>query len=229
MKSYRSLILVAAALLLTTTSILAQKAIPRRIDLATAVTAEPKIVDDVQKAGALPVKGRKAEQSPSSELISATTYGFTAASAALEDMSSGTTTLLGASLDDTASSVTNIGFDFWMDGVRFTQFSVNANGLLRLGSVVVDNSTTGRTNDFATTTNNPKISAYWDDLCTGGTGKGHFKVMGAPCTRKLIVEWQNMVTFGPTSCTDGLTIGTFQVWINESNTPGGQGVVQLGH
>ncbi len=226
MKSYQSLILVVAALLSITTSVLAQKAGPRRIDLATAVTAETKSGDDVQKTGALPEKGRMAESGPSSELISATTYGFTSPSAALENMTSGTTTLLAASLDDTASAVTNIGFDFWFDGVRFTQFSVNANGLMRLGAVVVDNSTTGRTNDFATTTNNPKISAYWDDLCTSATGKVHFKVIGSPGSRKLIVEWQNMVTFG-TSCADGLAIGTFQVWLNESSSPGAQGVVQM--
>ncbi len=161
------------------------------------------------------------------QVINASTYNFLPQSGVgLEDMSSGTTTLVAASLDDTASAVTNLGFDFWFDGVRYSQFSVNANGLLRFGSVVVDSAASGRTNDFATTTNNPKVAAYWDDLCTPATGKVHFKVTGTPGNRRLIVEWQNMVTFG-TSCTTGLAIGTFQVWVNESTSSTAPGAVQF--
>jgi len=161
------------------------------------------------------------------QVISASTYTFLPQSAVgPEDMSSGTTTLVAASQDDTASAVTNLGFDFWFDGVRYSQFSVNANGLLRFGSIVVDNAASGRTNDFATTTNNPKVAAYWDDLCTSATGKVHYKVVGTPGNRRLIVEWQNMVTFG-TSCTTGLAIGTFQVWVNESTGSTAPGAVQF--
>ena len=221
MRHYRSLILVITLLTITTTSVLSQKH-SVRTDFADA---NPK-TQEMIKPGA-PANREKEAQGQSAELISATTYGFTATTAALENMTSGTTLLVGASSDDTASAVTNIGFDFWMDGVRFTQFSVNANGLLVLGATVADSGSSGRTNDFATTTNNPKISAYWDDMCTGGTGKVHFKVIGSPGSRRLVVEWLNMVTFGATSCTDGLTIGTYQVWINESSSPGTQGVVQL--
>src|SRR5689334_16498673 len=55
------------------------------------------------------------------QLITSSTYVFSSLTGvALEDMSSGTTQLLAASLDDNASSVTNIGFDFWYDGTRFT-------------------------------------------------------------------------------------------------------------
>jgi hypothetical protein len=161
------------------------------------------------------------------ELIDGTTYGFTAAAAVLEDMSSGTTQIIGASQDDTASVATNIGFDFWLDGVRQTQFSANANGLMKLGAVVVNNGTNGRTNNLATANDLPKIAAYWDDLCTSATGRVHYRVIGTPGNRKLIVEWQNMVTFGPTSCTDGLAIGTFQVWLFESTNPTFPGTVQF--
>lgn len=161
-------------------------------------------------------------------LINAGTYGFMTGADALEDMSSGTTQLVAASSDDTASAVTNIGFDYWFDGVRYTQFSVNANGLMRFGSTVVNNGASGRTNDFATTTDNPKVSAYWDDLCTSSTGKVHYKVIGSPGSRRLIVEWQNMVTFG-TSCTTGLTIGTFQVWVDESSSPTTPGAVHFAY
>jgi peptidase C25-like protein/fibronectin type III domain protein len=147
-------------------------------------------------------------------LVTATTYPFTsAAGVALEDMSTGTTQLVGANLDDTASAVTNIGFDFWYDGVRFTQFSVNANGLSRLGGTAVstafDNSTT-----FNSTTNAPKIAPYFDDLWTGTNGKVHFKVTGSAPSRKLIVEWLNEQI--PRVGSGSTGAGTFQMWLFET-------------
>ncbi len=152
-------------------------------------------------------------------VIAMSTYPFTALSGvALEDMTSGTTQLLGPALDDTASAVTNIGFDFLFDGVRHTQFSCNANGLCRLGSVVV---TTTFVNSLASVTAAPKITPYWDDLCTGSNGKVHFKTTGAPGSRKLIVEWQNMKVPRDTGCGDAGT-GTFQMWLYETT-----GVIQF--
>ena len=132
----------------------------------------------------------QADPVASPNVVTGVTYPFTnAAGVPLEDMSSGTTQLVAASQDDTASAVTNIGFEFWFDGVRQTQFSANANGLFGLGAVAVNNGASGRTNDFATTTNNPKMSAYWDDMCTAASGKVHFKVVGSAPNRKLVVEW----------------------------------------
>ena len=164
------------------------------------------------------VTGPMAPSPLAPDLVTITSYPFTsAAGVSLEDMSTGTTQLVGASQDDTASAVTNIGFDFWFDGVRQTQFSANANGLLGLGAVAVNNGASGRTNDFATTTNNPKMSAYWDDMCTGVAGKAHFKVVGSAPNRKLIVEWLNMVQFDNGTVACGVTVrGTYQAWLFES-------------
>src|ERR1044072_2777749 len=68
----------------------------------------------------------------------ASNYAFaTATSASLTDMSTGTTTLVGANLDDTASAVQSIGFDFYFQGVRCSQFSANSNGFLLLGALAV--------------------------------------------------------------------------------------------
>ncbi|MGB9178873.1 MAG: fibronectin type III domain-containing protein, partial [Pyrinomonadaceae bacterium] len=160
---------------------------------------------------------------PSPDTVTATSYPFTSSSTALEDMSSGTTQLVAANQDDTASAVTNIGFDVWFDGVRQTQFSVNANGLMGLGAVAVNNGASGRTNDFATATNNPKMSAYWDDLCTASTGKVHYKVVGSAPNRKLVVEWLNIVQFDNGTIACGTSIlGTWQVWLFETT-----GVVEL--
>src|SRR5690606_6165371 len=48
------------------------------------------------------------------------------------DMSTGTTTLVGPGLDANASPLTNIGFDFYLMGNKFAQFSVQDDGLMQL-------------------------------------------------------------------------------------------------
>ncbi|MDT5156998.1 MAG: hypothetical protein QOH51_1355 [Acidobacteriota bacterium] len=150
---------------------------------------------------------------PGPNAVTATSYPFAATTGvALEDMSTGTTQLVAASQDDTASAVNNIGFDYWYDGVRLTQFSANANGLMRLGGTAVS---TGFTNSLGSTTDAPKIGAYWDDQCTGTNGKVHFKLMGSAPNRKLIVEWQNMQITRNAGCA-GAGNGTYQVWLFET-------------
>jgi hypothetical protein len=162
------------------------------------------------------IQTEDAETPTSADLITATTYLFTASTGvALEDMSSGTTQLVAPSVDDTASAVTNIGFDFWYDGVRHTQFSVNANGLVRLGPLAVSTVFTNSTG-FATTTNAPKIAPYFDDLCVGSDGRVHFKVIGSAPNRTLVVEWRNMKITRNGTCTGAVGNGTFQMWLKES-------------
>ena len=130
---------------------------------------------------------------------------------ALEDMSSGTTQLVAANQEDTASTINNIGFDFWFDGVRQTQFSVNANGLMRLGSSAVS---TASANDLANISNVPQIAPYWDDLFVGTNGKVHFKIVGSAPNRKLVVEWLNVQI--PRVGANNAGAGTFQCWLNET-------------
>jgi hypothetical protein len=150
---------------------------------------------------------------PSPTLITTTSYPFTSTTGIpLEDMSSGTTTLIGPNTDDNNSAAFNIGFDFWYDGVRFTQFGVNANGFARLGAAPTGSSFT---NNLATTTNAPKIAPYWDDLCVPSNGKVHFKTVGSAPSRKVVVEWQNMQISRGLGCT-GTGNGTFQMWLFEN-------------
>ena len=49
----------------------------------------------------------------------------------------GSTQLVASGQDDGVSVVTNIGFTFTYAGTAYTQFSVNANGLMRLGATAV--------------------------------------------------------------------------------------------
>lgn len=162
------------------------------------------------------------------QLINASTYSFSPqTSIALEDMSSGTTQLVGASLDDTASAVTNIGFDFWYDGARYSQFSVNANGLARLGATVVGTTFNNSTSGLDTTVNAPKIAPYFEDLCTGAAGKVHYKVTGSAPNRKLVVEWFNMEIPRDGSCGTGSANGVFQMWLFESGAAANPGRIQF--
>lgn len=194
--------------------------------LAPSVKAQGNASPEVANAEAESLKLAQAEEelaaaevpTKSNELIIAGTYPMTVlAGVGLEDMSSGATQLVGPALDDTASAVTAIGFDFFFDGARYSQFSCNANGLCRLGSTIV---TTTFNNSLATTTASPKITAYWDDLCTGTDGKVHYKVTGSPGSRKLVIEWQNMQIPRDVACGQAGN-GTFQLWLFEST-----GVIQ---
>lgn len=148
-------------------------------------------------------------------LITVTTYPMTVGTDTLVDMSSGTTQIVGPGVDDTASAVTDIGFEFFYDGVRHTQFSVNANGLARLGNAAVSTAFNNATG-FAVTTNAPKIAPYFDDLCVGGDGKVHYKVIGSAPNRTLVVEWFNMKITRAGSCTGAVGNGTFQMWLQET-------------
>lgn len=109
------------------------------------------------------------------------------------DMSTGTTQLVGPGADNSASGVVNIGFDFFLMGNRFTQFSVQDDGILQLGSTVVTRNT--YTISGGTTTL-PLLSAFNGDLRTGSsTGKIHYKVTGTAPNRVLVVEFFNMQLF----------------------------------
>ncbi len=132
-------------------------------------------------------------------------YGLSAPTATLDPMSGGTiTTLVAANQNDLASAVTSIGFTFTLNSVSYTQFSVNSNGLMRLGSTVV---TSTAANSLASSTDLPKIAAYWDDLKTvAGTVRS--KVLGISPSRTLVVDWN--VTIVNTN-----TTAQFQVWLFE--------------
>ncbi|WP_255155842.1 fibronectin type III domain-containing protein [Ferruginibacter sp. HRS2-29] len=149
------------------------------------------------------------------QTISATTYPFAASSGAtLQDMSTGTTQLVAANSDDGTAGLTNIGFDFWYVGVRYTQFDAGANGLVRMGTAITTGSS-NYTNSLASTNQAPVIAPYWDDLYSGATtGKVHYKVVGTAPNRILVIEWKNMQVPRVGASTAGAA--TFQAWLYET-------------
>lgn len=138
----------------------------------------------------------------------ATAYGGAAI-----DMTSGTTSLIGAGADAKASVVTDIGFDFFLMSNRFTQFSVNDDGIVQLGGTVV---TTNQYSINEGTTASPRIAAFNADLRTGATtGKVHYKVVGAAPNRILVVEFYNMQLFYTSVATAGTSV--WQVRLYETS------------
>jgi hypothetical protein len=146
-------------------------------------------------------------------LITASTYAFSVQSGiGLEDMSSGTTQLIGPGTEDNNSQLAQIGFLYRFDGGFYTTFGVNGNGFARLGAVPT---LASFSNSISSTANSPKIMPYWDNLCVGNSGKVHYKTVGSPGSLKLVVEWANMKISRGGTCGDGSGSGTFQMWLFE--------------
>jgi len=138
-------------------------------------------------------------------------YAFaTATNGSLVDMSTGTTQLVAANSDDTASAVAPIGFDFVFQGAAYSQFSANSNGLIRLGPTAVQNAGPYKPLGQAGLA---LISAYGADLRTHTTGRVHFRVDGTAPNRVLVVEFLNMQANFNSGGTADLT---FQVLLSET-------------
>jgi Secretion system C-terminal sorting domain len=117
----------------------------------------------------------------------------------------------GFSEDDNRSESTNIGFDFWYNGQRYTQFSVSTNGFIDFSSSTDDGGPTcdayGYCNDFFTDSKAGTyiaLAPFYDDMTTGsgidplGTSI-KYQVSGTSPNRVLTVEWDAMAVYQNTS------------------------------
>ncbi len=136
-------------------------------------------------------------------------------SASLLEMTDGTIELIGANKSATASAVTPIGFEVWFMGKRYTNFSVNCNGVLRFGTTAIHPE--GNTYNIP---NNARISAFscldqapnlghWK---TSSNGKVHYKIIGTAPQRRLIIEWKNLHV----NLESNLENALFQIVIHET-------------
>jgi len=136
-------------------------------------------------------------------------------SVSLQDMSGGTTQLIGPSARNAASGITDIGFSFYFMGVQYTQFSVNSNGQMGLGGNVFFGD--GITNAAA---NAPLLVPVSGTNTLLSTGKVHYRVTGTAPNRILIVEWKDLLIPTPVVNTDPPMIDTnpnqIQVFLHES-------------
>lgn len=163
--------------------------------------------------------GKAKTQTVGDSLIGAPTYPFSALSGiGLEDISEGSTLLWGPDDDENFLPLLDIGFNFRFDGVNYTRFGPQTNGAIALGQPwSVDTR-----NNFIISGLFAKLMPYWDDLCIGPEGKVHYKTIGPPGSRKLVVEWRNMEIAQGLTCNDFSANGTFQLWIFEHS-----GVIQF--
>ncbi|WP_257385250.1 beta strand repeat-containing protein [Tahibacter caeni] len=170
------------------------------VEAVTSAAIKTTVADEAAEPMALPV-------APSV----ASNYAFTTTTTgSLADMSSGTTQLLAANVDDAASTLTGIGFEFVFQGARYTQFSVNDNGVLRLGAPAQ----AGSPHQPLAQAGLPIITAYGADQRTHlGDGKVHYRVGGSAPSRTLIVEWLNTQSNFNAGGTADLT---YQVQLHES-------------
>ncbi|PQJ12553.1 hypothetical protein CJD36_002055 [Flavipsychrobacter stenotrophus] len=126
------------------------------------------------------------------------------------DLSTGATALVAASIDDgPASPITTIPFDFWFMGVRYTSFSVTANGALTFAT------TPGTTLYTLPNGSTPTLSAFANDLMMGTDGQVRSKVFGTAPNRTYVVEWLNDMIRYNLGVT-GPGTGTWQIRLYEN-------------
>jgi hypothetical protein len=146
------------------------------------------------------------------QTISATTHPMTASTGVDLNAYTSIETLISSGNDNINSGLANIGFDFWYNGNRYTQFCVNTNGNLRLGALITRTHTV---NNLADGILSPKIAPYWDNLTTGSNGYVKYGVNGTAPNRTLVVEWKTNVYANSASLTSNAPL-VFQAILSET-------------
>jgi hypothetical protein len=126
------------------------------------------------------------------------------------DMTTGTTTVLAAGVDDTRSNLTNIGFDFIFMGGFVSNYSLTDNGIIQLGGNTVGASTYL----ISANTTLRLLAPYANDLRVGSDGKVHAKLFGSAPNRVYVIEYQNISLRYPGAAAPGG--GTWQVRLYEA-------------
>lgn len=117
------------------------------------------------------------------------------------------------SQDDNRSDFINIGFDFWYNGVRYTQVSASTNGYLDFSSSTDDGGpinddfgydNTAFTNATAGMETRPAIAPFYDDLTAAGGGAPlgnaiKYHLGGSAPNRVFTLEWIDLAVYGNTT------------------------------
>jgi gliding motility-associated-like protein len=130
------------------------------------------------------------------------------------------TVLINAGATNLTSAVTPIGFEFWFMGVRYTSFSINANGAIQLGTnpILPAGNAYGIPNvariiamssgDRNATTG--AVIGDWRVSANGGVI--HYQLFGNAPNRTLVVECRNMNLNFQSTTNDA----TFQIILHET-------------
>lgn len=113
--------------------------------------------------------------------------------------------------DDNRSEATDIGFDFWYNGDRYTQYSVSTNGFIDFSNSTDDGGP--QCDDYGYCNSQFSASSagtwlalapFYDDMTTGsgtdplGTSIKH-QLTGTAPNRILTIEWSGMAVYGNTT------------------------------
>ncbi|WP_339887523.1 T9SS type A sorting domain-containing protein [uncultured Flavobacterium sp.] len=122
-----------------------------------------------------------------SQAQSISNYAFSSANnASLENLTTGATSILTGNQDDVATTIQTIGFDFYFMGNKYTHFSANSNGQIRLHASATETAISGG-----------GVSSYVANTVTLAPMAGDnevndgikMKLIGTAPNRKLVVEW----------------------------------------
>jgi hypothetical protein len=146
------------------------------------------------------------------------------------DLGTTGTVIATANTDDANSTAQNIGFTFGYNGLTFTQFVLNTNGAIRLGSAApstaalyLDTSTGSTSIDPLQSTNAADVNLilpFNTNLVSGsGTGGAEYRVFttGATGSRVCTIQWKNVADKAGTGTnTQQFNNFSFQVKLYES-------------
>jgi len=145
------------------------------------------------------------------------------------DLGTTGTVITTANTDDANSAAQNIGFTFGYNKLTFTQFVLNTNGVIRLGSAApstaalyLDTSTGSTSTDPLQSTNAADVNLimpFNTNLVSGaGTGGAEYRVFttGATGSRVCTIQWKNVADKASTGNAQQFSNFSFQVKLYES-------------
>lgn len=113
------------------------------------------------------------------------------------------------SQDDNRSIPLDIGFDFWFNGTRYTQFNVSTNGFVDFSSSTANGTGTGaygysNTRFTNTSPTGLALAPMYDDMTAQGGDEAlgnsiKYLTTGSAPNRVLTIEWINMAVYNNTS------------------------------
>ncbi|MFT3793886.1 GEVED domain-containing protein [Flavobacterium sp.] len=135
----------------------------------------------------------------------------TSTTGSLEDLTTGATSIMTGNNDSASTTVQPIGFDFWFMGVRYTHFSANSNGQVKLHTSAGDTAigTTGITS-YSSGVNTLAAFSGDNEVNNGML----MKVIGTAPNRKLVIEWTAFYVGWSFSLTNA---GNMQAWLSEGS------------
>ena len=137
-------------------------------------------------------------------------YSFTQSTEAYTPVVGTNSTAVG---DDGIQDMVPIGFTFNFDGVNYTDFSINTNGWIKMGTTAIGGS--GWTNSLSNTaTHRPLIAPFWDDNHRN-TGSIQYSLSGTAPNRVLEVGWDN-VNIGGGGSTSAANFASFKLKLYET-------------